>query len=186
MDVVQALAIGVVSGLTASFLWLIIFRIIRPRLDLSARITEDRNEAGKFYQIKIINRSRRPTYEIKIELCEIRPRRTRGGIIDCKFPIPVQNAPFMLSGHTNRNKEYANCYRLTINDLRSYVNSGDSDYIRLRVLARDSLSGIGRVFEQRYYDEDDIVAGRFAMGESFEIVRVDDHLNDASPSSTDR
>jgi len=171
VGIVEAVATGVFSSLAASILWLALFRAVRPKIDISAQITEDATGDGRRNQIKIINRTTRPVYDIKIELSEIRPKRTRGGIVQRKFLIPVENAPFMLPGRVRRDKEYANCYRLTIHDLRAHINGGDSDYLRLRVLARDSLSGIGKVFEQRYYDNDDIVRCRWIMGESFDIIQ---------------
>ena len=65
-----------------------------------------------------------------------------------------------------------NAYRLrTDMGLHHLLVAYPDGHIRLRVFARDELSGIGRVFEAAYHEpETDIRRGKFALGQTFDVV----------------
>lgn len=169
------IGLGVFSSLVSSLVWLLALRFVKPKIDISPYVVEGPSTAGNksspSYRIKIINRSRRSAVGLQFELAAITPRRTKGGSVRGRRMIPIAGPPpLILPGR--RADSDGNNYRMHVSsDLRHVLEGDSSAYLRLRIFAQDELSGVGRVFEQSYYDpKADIVQGRYAKGQSFEVI----------------
>jgi hypothetical protein len=70
------------------------------------------------------------------------------------------------------NKEHDNAYRLRISsDIRALLRDQPSASIRVQIFARHELSGIGKVFEQRYYHpSSEIILGSFVRGQELTLM----------------
>ncbi len=168
---------GAVGSLVASLIWLLGLRRLKPRLDLSPVVAEEtrdlRGNERITYSIKMINRRKRAAVDLQFELVMIRPRRTRGGFVDTRTLLRVYGRPpLILPRYENKAGEHHNAYRLrTGAELRVLLQEDPNASIRLRVMARDEVSGIGKVFEAKYNEPaSDIQRGKFARGQTFDIV----------------
>jgi hypothetical protein len=183
IEVVVSIVTGVLSSLVASGVWLFGLRKIRPRIDVSPVIAQDFAQvpdATPTSAIKIINRARRAAVEVQFELALINSARTKGGPVFVREPLVIDNPPPMVLPRSPRNRdskaheESYNAFRLrTKCNARLLLEEHPNSYLRLRVFARDELSGIGRVFEASYHEpESDVEIGKFARGQTFEVVRT--------------
>jgi hypothetical protein len=174
--VTVAVVTGVLSSMAASVLWLWSLRRVRPMLDIGPVAAEEsstRISGGFSYSFKLLNRSRRAVIDLKFELVVIRPKRTRGGLVDVRRNVEVLGTPpLSLAGFARGEAEAHNAYRLRTNaPLRQILEDYPDAYLRLRVMARDEVSGTGRVFEAKFHEpSSDIKSGKFARGQSFDIV----------------
>lgn len=171
---ITASATGIITGIASSLLWLWLLRRIRPRIGISPQVSEPAPNGtvpGQVFYIKIVNLTRRAAVDLKIELATVRIKQIKHGAIGVKSVIAIDNVlPLLLPGKRS-DKNFGNAYRLRIGrDLRAEIESSPSTYLRLRIHARDEVSGMGRVFEQSYCDSaSDIVRGSFSRGETYEI-----------------
>lgn len=162
-----SLLIGVIGSLLASLAWLLTLRRLHPKLELSDFIAFD--PANSSWHIKIINRSRRAVVDIQFEAVRIRLESARGGSVKMRSPLRIGEPPMVIPGFRKRTSEHDNCYRIRIFDDPA-TDMGDDRHLRLRVFARDEVSGIGRVFERSYhYPPSDIKDGTFARGQDFRV-----------------
>ncbi|MGN9920255.1 hypothetical protein [Micromonospora palomenae] len=170
---VIAIAVGVISSVIASSVWLFGLRRMRPVIDISPWIVEDDTASGAptCYRIKIINRSRRALVDVAFELAVMRPERTQGGVVKMRRVVPVSGPPPLIIPGRGRGDD-ANTYRIRVDaDLRGILDGDAHRFIRLRVFARDEVTGIGRVVEREYYEpRSDLRAGKYSKGQSFEVV----------------
>lgn len=164
--------IGVVSSVVASTIWLVTIRAVRPRVDISSVIAEEGEGEDRKWRIKIINRARRAALDIEFELVAVRPASAMNGAVNFTRSCRVGRAPIILPGVSQRRRDDDNCYRLRIHDNpREMLAGDDGRFLRLRLFARDEVSGIGRVFESRYtYEATQVVRGRFARGQVFDVA----------------
>lgn len=183
INVAASLALGILGSLAAATVWLFALRRLRPRLELSPHLVEERHTTTQgisktSYGVKILNRSARSVVDLRFELAVIRPKRTQGGLVDGRKLLPLWGQPpLVLPGWQKSDGESHNAYRArTGADLRKWLTENDHARIRFRVYARDELSGIGRVFTAEYHEpETDIKQGKFARGQSFAVVRDSVH-----------
>jgi hypothetical protein len=173
---VVAISTGVLSSVAASIVWLWGLRRMRPRIEISPVMTEEpssRSPHNVSYSIKLINRSRRAAVDLEFELTIIRPQRTRGGAVNTRRDVAVSgSAPMLLPPATRGDLEAHNAYRLRTNfPIRWALETYPDSHVRLRVLAKDEVSGTGRVFEAKYHEPStDMKVGKFARGETFDVV----------------
>lgn len=88
-------------------------------------------------------------------------------------PIAILGPPpLLIAGRRRTDTEAHNAYRIGVaHDLKEWLVNEPLSSVRLRVIARDALSGIGRVFERTYHEpSSDIVLGHFEKGQGFGIV----------------
>ncbi len=177
MTTTVAVLTGVVASLVASLFWLAATRRVRPKIEISPVVAElpqtsDPDRKAR-YQIKIINRSRRVATDLIFELVLLRPSREKGGEVKVRRPVEVLGPPpLLLAGYHRGDKDAHNAYRVSIrHDLRQWLTHYPNSSLRLRIAARDSVTGVGKVFEQTWFDPaSELRRGRFAKGQTFEIV----------------
>ena len=171
------LFVGVVAGVVASVVWLFGTRRVRPRVEIAPVIAQLPDEArhgrSAAYQIKVINRARRGAVDLCFELVLLRPARTKGGTVQVRRTIPLLGStPLVLPGTRGKGDQDHNAYRLsTAVDLRQLLDEFPDACLRLRVMARDEVTGTGRLAERSYHEpRSDLQVGRYARGQAFEIV----------------
>lgn len=182
-SVIVGIVVGVLSSLVASVMWFFALRRLTPRIEISptlCEITPQETESGSGgrvvtprFAIKVLNKRRRAVVDIRLELVLIRPRRTRGGLVHVRTRLSLLGEPpLAIAGRRRGDDQDHNAFRFrTEEDLRKLLEVDENSYIRFRVLAKDETSGAGHIFTATYHSPvDEIQSGRFAKGQTFEIV----------------
>lgn len=174
MDIVQAVVLGALSGLISSVVWILALSRITPKLIISSEIAEDPNASpdSPIFRIKVVNKSRRAAVDLRFQVDLMTPIRVKGGNINRRKPLECGNAPLVFPRYDRSNKEHDNAYRLRINsDIQKLLKDQPNSSIRLQIFARHEVSGMGKVFEQRYYHPNsEIVIGSFVRGQDLTLV----------------
>lgn len=178
MDALLSIAIGVLSSLIASFIFLLNIRLIKPKIDISPNITKFFTDKGKeVYSIKIINRSRQPAINVRAQFHYIYESQLSGGPLTTAKDLKLKrDEVFQIHKYKkikDPKKEEANfAYRfLCYDDIESLISDESRDYkIRITILAYNSFSGLGKVFI-KVYDKTEIIPGRFKQGDNFLTIK---------------
>jgi len=175
MRTAEAITIGVLSSIIASALWILILSRLTPKLDVSPEIAEDpggANLGSPTFRIKVVNRSRRAAMDLRFQVDLMTPVRAKGGHVNRRSPLECGNAPLMFPRYHRSGKDHDNAYRLRINsDIKGLLKKNPNSSIRLQIFARHELSGMGKVFEQRYYHpSSEIVLGSFVRGQDLTLI----------------
>jgi hypothetical protein len=174
IDVFGSIVIGIVSSIISSLIWLYFFSMLRPKIEISAKIAKDINSAdGKpVYIFKVINRSRRSIMNVRARLSLLKPFIVPEGQVNLATQIPLKTDDVFSLKHfdsADKNADYAFRF-VTHEDLDSIWSNDEAQFIILRIYAMDSLSGLGKLFERKYMlRRDSIRKGTFVAGNSFEI-----------------
>jgi hypothetical protein len=178
MAITLALTLGVLSSVAGSIVWVVTLRrVVKPHIEISPVVAREPGSAGQdpTYRIKLINRSRRAIVEIRVQLDLITRIRQKGGPVLQRTPIEIDPPPpMMIQGLRKSDEDHKNAYRIRFKSAvrEKLAESGDA-YLRVRIYARDEVSGIGKVFERSYHDPgSEVVEGNFAKGQTFDVVTV--------------
>lgn len=174
MEVLLSILIGAISSIIASFIFFRVFRLIKPKIDISPNITRFYSSSGGIvYGIKIINRSRRPAVNIKAEFHLTYISNLSNGPITLTKDLKLKrDTNFILEGYRKDKAEEDYAFRfLTYEDIeKEVINKTKECHIRISILAYNELSGLGKVFTKEYALSD-IIEGRFQQGDSFKIIK---------------
>ena len=174
MGAVEAIVLGVVSSVMASVVWIIALSRITPKLVISTEIAEDPRAEGSapVYRIKVVNRSRRAAMDLRFQLDLMTPIRAKGGNVNRRTQLVCGNAPLMFPRFRRSDKEHDNAYRLrVVSDIRKLLAENPNSSIRLQIFARHEVSGMGKVFQQRYFHPaSEIILGSFVRGQALTLV----------------
>lgn len=170
-SLLTSVAIGTLSSVAASIIWLLALRRVKPRIDVSPSIAEDGRSGSRQWRVNIINRSSRAVVDLRVELVRVRSQSARNGSVNMTRSIDVGRVPLTLAGRRRGSTEDNNCFRMRIyEDPGQLLSTDDGRYIRLRIFGRDEITGVGSLVETRYtYAADAIKQGRFSKGQSFDI-----------------
>ncbi len=165
------LLIGASGSLVASIVFLLcLFYGFRPKIRISPHIAKHINDKGvPAYVVKIVNDTRYPLVDLRIELVLLRPRTISNGSID-DLDILVRHDRFQLDSQSDAAEPFGNeaCY--TFPRLEDHWKE-PGQHLVFRVIARHSLSQFSRVFLQKYeVRESALRDGQFANGSTFEVV----------------
>ncbi len=173
MENLFAIIIGVLSSFISSIIFLFTLSRLRPRIDISKMISKDIDSNGKpIYRIKVINRNKRPIINIKAQLTLVKPWMSPGGAIIKSTDIKLKRSdPIEIAKYDRNDKEASFAYRfLTYEDIDNLWGDDKQRYLRFRIFASDSLSGLGKVFKQNYHiKRSAIVDGDFEFGDSLNV-----------------
>ena len=168
-----AIIIGVLSSFVASIIFLLCLSKIKPNIVISDKIAKNKDSTGNInYKIKFINTTSRSIINVKAELKIITLTAMPGGMIEQNKTIPLINNEIMQISKfdlKDKNAEYA--YRLTTNEnIEELWKDDEHSFLRFIISAKDSLSGLGKVFYKDYYvEKNSIEEGGFEFGNSFNI-----------------
>ncbi len=161
-----AIIVGVLSSLLASLIFLFFLRLMRPKIVISDKIAK----TGDRFVIKVVNKSRRDAVDIKVEFLLMTPVSVPNGIILRRRPILLKRDYLMvLPRYDKRDKDASYAFRFTTQENLLEIWNKEHQYLLFRLMAKDELSGFGKVFNQKFYTKKDIMEGSFEFGESLEI-----------------
>jgi len=168
--------IGVFSSLVASILFLLFISRIRPNIEISSSIANiPVPEAHKSleYNIKVINRNKRPVINVRAELCLVTIKQIPNGSLYVTTDIKLKrNNIFEIAAFNKKAKAAEYAFRFTtFENLDKIWKNDTKSFIRFRIYATDALTGFGRVFTHDYRVKRlAIKHGEFYSGNSFKIA----------------
>ena len=155
---------------TASIIFTYLFTRLKPNLKISTDIAYSNGS----YKIKIINKSYFSAIHIKARLSYIKHFDVPGGHQETQatpIPLTLPDGELFSIDKFDSNIQFATySYRFrTIEDIRNGLTLHNRLYIRIKIPATHSLSNIGKVFTQNYY-EHNIINGDFQFGDNITVV----------------
>jgi hypothetical protein len=172
-DYVVPIILGALSSLIASVLFLLFLTRLRPRVVISECIAKGMDSKGEpIYRIKVINRTRVPIINVRVQLHFMRPTVVPGGLIYISKEITFQRSDILeLSPFDLKDNTAAYAYRFrSYEDISKLWNDDTQAYLRFRLYATHSVSGFSRVFRKDYQTKrNTLKEGDFAFGNSTEV-----------------
>lgn len=172
-DYLLAIIIGVLSSFVASLIFLLFLTRVRPNIVISDQIAKSRStKTGELvYIIKIINKTKRPIIDIKVQLHLINLVVMPGGVIRNTNKIALKSSEIMEISKFDLNDKMGNyAYRFIVNENIEKIGENSNSFLRFKISAKDSLSGFIRVFTKNYHTKiNSIQEGKFEAGNSLEI-----------------
>ena len=158
--------VGVLSGLLASLIFYISLRAIKPNIIISNKIAK----TGDKFVIKVVNKSKRDAIDIKAEFLLMSPVSVPNGIIWRRKRIFLKTDYLMILPQYDKKDKDANyAFRFTTQENLFEIWEKEHQYLVFKLIAKDEVSGFGKVFVQKYYTKKDIIEGSFEFGESLKI-----------------
>lgn len=170
-----AITIGVVSSFISSFLFLLVLLGLKPRIEISPKISKYVDTKNReVYVMKIINKGKRDAIDVTIVFHLVRETAVSGGLVRHSKRLMLQTKNILnIPKFRRSDKEADYAFRIkSLEKLEMLLNEAENAYLRLRLTAKDAISGATIVVEQRYYTLDSIREGQFMWGNSFEIISI--------------
>ncbi len=165
---------GIVSGLIASVVFLVVTRWIRPKIFISKHISAYPSDTGEeVLRIKIINLRHRAVADLTVQIFLERKRAVHNGEIKVRTPVGKKFTSHTQQQRKFRDKVYDNARRIRIdyNDLLAALATHPDGYLVVEVFARDAISGVGAAFTREYALSTDMcMFGSFEVGNGATIV----------------
>ena len=171
MELVIALVVGIGSGTVSSTIFYILLRGLKPSIEISPYVARVDRGGTVYYDFKIINKSKRPLIDVRAHASLANLVYAEGGPVfeTAKIPL-IRDHYFELNGF-DRKDQYAD-YALrfaTTYDLNG-AWSNDSNHLKLRVIATDSVSGFSKAFVKQFATKrNSIKDGRHQFGEGLDV-----------------
>jgi hypothetical protein len=172
--VIQLVVAPIITGLFTSLLFLLLISRILPNIQISSNIAKVKSKkyVGKYaYVVKIINKSKRAIVDIKVRFAIVQEKIVPDGLIMRTTDFDLEkDSEFELPGF-DKNEPEASAFRfVTYDDIETKWDD-DKTFLLFTVYAKDSLTGFGKVFTQKYYlKRVTLKEGSFKVGESMEIA----------------
>jgi hypothetical protein len=176
LHVVKDIVVPIIIGVLSSVCFLLLISRLRPRLEISKQIAHIPAHAqGSLpgsYIIKVINKSKRSATEIRGRLAIVQKVNVAGGQINQSTDFTLLTCPFELPGKKRGTPAQLeeSAFRFATND-NIETNWTGNNFISFSVVAKDSLTGFGKVFTEGYYaPAGALKTGEFEIGHSMEIT----------------
>ena len=172
----QEVAVGILTGITASLvastLFLLAASRLRPKILIAPAVAQEADQNGATsYRFKVVNKGRQEAINIRAELHLVERRGVPGGPLRRARRLTLIRSDLFSLGDfdaKDENAEYA--YRFRTTDDIDRLWERPTQYLRLRLIATHPVSSLSRVFHQEFHDkQSSIKPGVFKFGESLEI-----------------
>jgi len=164
------LSCGVLSGIVASIVFLIIISNLKPKIIISPHIVFKDEE----YHFKFVNKTKAALFDVRVEVMFVTPfgdkngKNLRGQQLEL-----VDGTLFHIPKNQKDNKDRHNLFATRCRTREKLKEEwvGESSYIQLTVIARHSFSGINKVFTHDFPSVDCITSTKnFASGNSLDVL----------------
>lgn len=170
-------AFNVLCSFIASilFLFFILF-FLKPRIKISPVISYciPEFETEYFYVIKFINRSFISAYDISLELYLVQTfaappaGNTNNRYTSLSFKLP--NISHLPARPLFKNKTATHAIRFKTQEQLLELLTNPANAVEVRIKLKHGLSGLSKVYGYQYCDTSEIKEGKFAHGNSFDII----------------
>lgn len=170
-NIVGSLIIGVISGLSASYLFLMYFlRNKKPLISISKHISKTTFKGEQNYFFKFVNNTTSEIYDVHVELTFFKPVGDKNGRNLQGTDIELKDSFFMYIPQDKVNDIHnLHAMRIRTTDKITEQWSDNSSFIRLTIMAKHSLSGLNQVFSQDFNSIDCITDKKFGSGNDLNI-----------------
>ncbi|WP_341221030.1 hypothetical protein [Polaribacter atrinae] len=168
---IVSLFVGVISGLIASYLFLMGFlKRKRPMIEISNYISKIQYDGETNYLFKFINKTKSEIFDIHIEPTFYKPvgdisgRNLKGKDIKLK-----DNFIAYMPCDTSIDEHNLHAMRIRTTDNLEKNWTDESSFIRLTIIAKHSLSGLNKVFVKDFLTKDCISTKKFLSGNDLSV-----------------
>lgn len=172
------MSIELIGGIIGAFIFLFLVLIfLRPHINISNFICVYRPTGAQppVYYFKIVNLSFFSAHDVDIELFEVKRIPMGGG----KYNSKLEKLNLVLShiSHIPRRplfwqkrNDNNHCLVIRCHDNLNSILNIETQGIVLKISLKHGLTGLAKVIEQEYGNEEDIKDGKFRTGTNFGIV----------------
>jgi len=151
MEIVGNILLSILSGLVASGVFLLVLSKLRPSIEISPFIAREKDDDGKFFTFKIVNKSRRSCIGVKVDASLAKQTNVQGGHTFWTKQLPLkQTEVFEISRNDKKDSNADYAWRFVTDEDLDKIWGSDNDLVRFRVLATDSLTGFSRAFVHQF------------------------------------
>ncbi|MBN1451276.1 MAG: hypothetical protein JW963_09695 [Anaerolineales bacterium] len=171
-QILQVVIVPIVIGIITSWLFLLMQRI-PPNIQISPNIAKfkSKKHAGYGYIVKILNKSKWAAVDINVRFATMQSKIVPDGPIMRTSDFKLEkDSEFEIPGFDESDPEASAFRFITYEDIETKWDD-DKNFVIFVVYAKNSLTGFGKVFKQRYYLKRDAIRdGTFKKGKSMEIA----------------
>jgi hypothetical protein len=164
---------SIATGFVSSLLVVVYLYRLKPNIEISPFIAEQKVGGNVTYGFKVINRTRYAVIDIKMELIVVTPTNVKGGTVKAAKAIPLLRDQFFDLGPFSKKDKEAH-YALRVgcaSDIRGLWTL-DAQDLRFSVIAKHALSGFSSVVSHTYHTKSDIKEGKHVAGNSLQVESV--------------
>lgn len=171
MDYFFSLVFGIISGLIASYCFLIFFlNKKRPNINISGNISKVDINGEVNYLFKFVNMTNSEIFDVHIELLFYKPFGDyNGGNLQGKDITLKDNFISYMPCNKNTDNHNLHAVRIRTTDNLEEMWSDPSSFIRLSIIAKHSLSGFNKVFVKDFINKDTISSKNFISGSDLNV-----------------
>ena len=172
-EIYESIVTGIVSGLLASVAFLFVIFDLKPRVRISSvAVLGYTADATRKLSIKVVNLSRADLIQ-PIATLHASRRVARGNgirVVTEKIEL-VNSSPLCIHRRKSADHELRNVYVFNARILPKHDPIiWRSDYLMFRFVGAHPISGVTRIFEQRFIiGSEKFVEGHFKFGENFDV-----------------
>lgn len=166
-----SLAAGVISGVLASYLFLVCFmKRKRPKIVISDYISKEEIDGETNYLFKFVNKTKSEIFDVRIEPTFYKPFGDMNGTNLRSKDIKLKDN-FISNIPCKSVSDAHNIHAMRIRTVEKLEEKwGDeSSFIRLTIIAKHSLSGLNKVFVKDFHSKGCIVTKRFQSGDDLGV-----------------
>ncbi|WP_060872904.1 hypothetical protein [Myroides odoratus] len=172
-NAVISLVIGVLTGIIASYLFLKHYlQKLKPTVEISDYISRVTIEGQTHYLFKFINKTNYELFDITLDLSSYKPIGVLQGQNLKKTTLELKTTKIsFIPPYKNPNDQH-HTYAIIINtqtNIEDFLTGDNSDYIRLTIIAKHSLSGLNGIFTKDFHTDQCISNKNFKFGDSIEL-----------------
>lgn len=173
MSVVVGLISGVISGIIASIIAQLIFRLNKPKIEISNDIAKCEKQDGTFeYRIKIVNKSKQYVKNMKVFAHLVTNHNAPDGNLLTVEPVHIsRNDISFIEPFDEKDQNALYAIRLRIeSELENLWGDDSITYLEIKIFCENEKNGCGKVFSNIYRTKKSIIVGTFETKTSMTII----------------
>jgi hypothetical protein len=152
---------GTVAAIIGTLVWLTVLAImLSPKIKIAQVIAKGHDTNGEScYRIRIDNLGRRPAIDLRFDCSVVFPVEYADGGTNRRVIVSkAGEEPLILPGKRHgQDNVYAMRYGA---ELPQLIRAHPGAWLRLRIFARDGLSGVGKVFTHEFTNPLDLIVDK--------------------------
>jgi hypothetical protein len=175
MDFALALLLGVISSYISSYLFLKRFvNAKRPEIEISPQIAYHLNKKDncRYHYFKFVNKTDADIFDVSCELTFMKAINGVDGQNLVGDDVQLNDDFFSQINQKRRddvNSQHA-YWIFTKTDVASmWEEQGNHSFLRLKIIAKHSLTGLSKVFYKDFFKANVIIPGEFRQGDDLTV-----------------
>ncbi len=151
MAIIGTILLSILSGLVAAGIFLLVLSKYRPLIEISPYIAREHEDEKKYFVFKIINKSKRPCINVRVDASLAKQSHVEGGHIFWMKHLSLRSDEvFEISRYNLDDPDADYAWRFATKEDLDDLWCTDSDMVRFHVIATDSLTGFSRGFVREF------------------------------------